>query len=169
MATAISVYSSVINILSANFPSVCLRMDAAAVTGPSGSGAGTVNCQYVSNPFDPAFPWEKFRLVSQPDGTVAIWSVAFPKAFLRLDGNGVTQFSAPGAGTVNAQGYVGPWEKFHIRPMGNLQVAIESANFPGVFLRMDGSGVTAPVGPGGGKVNCQFGARSWERFYLVAA
>lgn len=145
-------------------------MDAGAVTGPSPSGAGTVNCQFVANPFDPAFPWEKFRLVSQADGTVAIWSVAFPKAFLRMDGSGVTQFTAPGAGTVNAQGYVGAWERFQLRPVGSdLRVNIESAAFPGVFLRMDGSGITKPSGPGGGKVNCQFGAHSWEQFRLLAA
>ena len=35
------------------------------------------------------------------------------------------------------------------------------------FLGMDGNGVTAPTGPGGGVVNCQFGANAWERFKLV--
>lgn len=169
MAASVNVYSTVINILSAQFPSVCLRMDAKTVSGMTPSGSGIVNCQFVSDPFDQAFPWEKFRLVSQSDGTVAIWSVAFPKAFLRMDGTGVTQFSAGGGGTVNAQGGVGAWEKFHLRPQGGLRVAIESAAFPGVFLRMDGNGVTAPTGPGAGKVNCQVGAHSWERFYLVAA
>jgi hypothetical protein len=32
---------------------------------------------------------------------------------------------------------------------------------------MDGRGVTQPSDPGGGTVNCQFGARSWEKFNLV--
>ena len=170
MATSVSVYSTVVNILSVSFPSICLRLDASAVTGPSPSGAGVANCQFVSNPFDQAFPWEKFRLVSQPDGTVAIWSAAFPKAFLRMDGSGVTKFTGSGAGKVNAQGYVGAWEKFHLRPRGSdLRVAIESAAFPGVFLRMDGNGITQPSGPGAGTVNCQFGAHSWEQFRLVAA
>jgi len=32
---------------------------------------------------------------------------------------------------------------------------------------MDGRGVTQPTGPGGGIVNCQFGAHSWEKFNLA--
>lgn len=39
---------------------------------------------------------------------------------------------------------------------------IGSQAFPGVFLRMDGSGVTSNTAPGGGTVNCQYGAGDWE-------
>ena len=42
----------------------------------------------------------------------------------------------------------------------------ESVHFPGVYLRMDGNEVTEFVGPGGGVVNCQFGADAWEEFKL---
>jgi phospholipase C len=31
---------------------------------------------------------------------------------------------------------------------------------------MDGTGVTAMAGDGGGTVNCQFGVGAWERFRL---
>jgi len=45
-------------------------------------------------------------------------------------------------------------------------VNIGSVAFPGVFLRMDGTGVNSWTWNGGGTVNCQFGAGSWETFTL---
>lgn len=45
-------------------------------------------------------------------------------------------------------------------------MAIELAAFPGVFLRMDGSGVTHPIASGAGVVNAQFGAGPYEQFVL---
>lgn len=45
-------------------------------------------------------------------------------------------------------------------------VTIGSAAFPGVYLRLDGTGVTAPTGPGGGTANAQFGAGAKEQFRL---
>ena len=45
--------------------------------------------------------------------------------------------------------------------------AIESVQFPGVYLRMDGTGVTQPVSAGGGTVNCRFGVGPNEKFCLV--
>jgi hypothetical protein len=45
-------------------------------------------------------------------------------------------------------------------------VTIGSAAFPGVYLRLDGTGVTAPSGDGGGTANAQFGAGAKEQFRL---
>jgi hypothetical protein len=66
-----------------------------------------VNCQLGVG------PWEKFHKRPQSDGTVAFESAAFPGAYLRMDAQGIGEFgSAAGAGTVNCQFGVGPWEKF---------------------------------------------------------
>jgi hypothetical protein len=153
--------SAPISIASAQFPGVFLRMDGTGVTQFVAAGAGIVNCQFGSGAF------EKFNLVPQAGGTFAIGSVQFPSVFLRLDGSGVTQFAAAGAGKVNCQFGVGPWEKFNLVPQPGNTFAIGSVQFPGVFLRMDGSGVTAFSNPGGGIVNCQFGAGPYERFTFV--
>jgi hypothetical protein len=106
------------------FPGVYLRMDGSCPDDPwvgcgpgvatRIDGVGTVNCQGSIG------PWEKFRILPQPDGTVAIGSVAFPGMFLRMDGRpyGRCQEECPdGFGTVNGQGSIGPWEKFFINPL----------------------------------------------------
>ena len=49
-----------------------------------------------------------------------------------------------------------------------LVVTIESAQFPNVFLRLDGNGVTRFDGGGVGRVNCQYGAGPYEQFILRA-
>jgi hypothetical protein len=142
------------------FPGAFLRMDANGVVGFSGPGAGTVNCQGYAG------AWERFQFLQQPDGTTAINSIAFPKAFLRMDGGQVTKFMGPGGGVVNCQGSIGPWEKFKIHmDQSTFHFSVESVAFPNRFLRMDGTGVV-PSGPGSGIVNCQFGAFAWERFVL---
>jgi phospholipase C len=107
-----------------------------------------------------------FRLEPQTDGTVAIASAAFSNVHLRLDGRGVTQPQGAGGGVVNCQFGVGPWEKFWLEPQTDGTVAIASAAFSNVHLRLDGRGVTQPQGAGGGVVNCQFGAGPWETFNL---
>ena len=57
--------------------------------------------------------WERFHKRPQPDGSVAFESAAFPNVYLRMDGQGVDVFgTAAGAGTVNCQFGVGPWERF---------------------------------------------------------
>ncbi|MGZ5437119.1 MAG: fascin domain-containing protein, partial [Pyrinomonadaceae bacterium] len=94
-------------------------------------------------------------------------SVQFPGVYLRMDGRGVTQPTGPGGGIVTCQFGAMSWEKFRIETQSDGTVAIASVQFPGVYLRMDGRGVTQPTGPGGGIVNCQFGAMSWEKFNLV--
>ncbi len=152
---------SMVSIASAAFPGVVLRMDGRGVTQPTGPGGGFVNCQFGAS------KWEKFILETQADGTIAIASVEFPGVYLRMDGRGVTQPSDPGGGFVNCQFGASKWEKFRLETQSDGTVAIASVEFPGVYLRMDGRGVTQPSGPGGGFVNCQFGARSWEKFNIV--
>ncbi|MES2444416.1 MAG: hypothetical protein V4574_16440 [Pseudomonadota bacterium] len=146
---------------SVQFPGAFLRMDGTGVTGMTPSGSGKVNCQGFAGKL------ERFQLIQNPDGTTAINSIAFPKVFLRMDCSGVTKLTVTGGGVVNAQGGVGTLERFRINIQPNFQLTIESAQFPGVFLRMDGNGVKGSA-PGSGKVNCQFGAQSWEQFLLRA-
>ena len=103
-------------IASTAFPNVYLRMDGTGVTQPTGPGGGTVNCQYT------AMSWEKFELVLQKDpngrndGTFSIKSTVFPNVFLRMDGNGVTQPTGPGGGTVNCQYTAMAWECYRLQP-----------------------------------------------------
>jgi hypothetical protein len=143
------------------FPNVFLRMDGNGVTQPVGTGGGTVNCQYTAG------PWEKFVLTRQASGAYTVGSMAFPNVFLRMDGNGVIQPVGPGGGTVNCQYTAGPWEQYAVIRQPGGTYTFESKNFPNVFLRLDGSGVTQPVGPGGGTVNCQYTAGPWEQFILA--
>jgi hypothetical protein len=87
--------------------------------------------------------------------------------FLRMDGVGVTAFSGAGAGTVNCQYGVGPWEEFRLERQSTDGIfAIASMTFPGVYLRMDGQGVKQEVGARGGTVNCQYGVGPWEQFLI---
>ena len=103
-------------------------------------------------------------------------SVAFPDVYLRCDGTGVTHWVGPGGGTVNCQ-YKPPssWESFYIYPVEmapssapqtTIKVAIESAQFRHVFIRMDSEGMSHFIYTGGGKVNCQFATSSWESYFI---
>ncbi|WP_197289749.1 fascin domain-containing protein [Saccharothrix sp. NRRL B-16348] len=88
-----------------------------------------------------------------------------------MDGTGVTATTGAGGGKVNCQFGAAAFEKFKVRPQADGSYAFESAAFPKVYLRMDGSGVTANLTDGGGKVNCQFGAGTlgpYEKFRAVA-
>jgi hypothetical protein len=147
-------------IRSAEYRNVYLRMDGSGITSYAPYGAGTINCQ------SGAGPDEKFQIVPQGDGSVAIASVAFPNVYLRMDSSGITSFAPYGAGTVNCQFGVGPDEKFRIVPQGDGSVAIASVAFSNVYLRMDGSGVTSFAPYGAGTVNCQFGVGPSEKFRL---
>ncbi|UGT61257.1 papain-like cysteine protease family protein [Nocardia asteroides] len=144
-----------------------LRLDGAGLTAPADSGGGTANCQYGAGPY------ERFRVRSQGDGTVAFESVAFPKVYLRMDARGVTAPVASGGGLVNAQYNAagpGPWEKFNARAQPDGSVSIESNAYPKVYLRLNGSGVSAASGAGG-TVNAQFDAAGGvhEKFVLAVA
>ena len=104
-------------------------------------------------------------------------SVQFPDVYLRCNGREVTQWKEGGGGTVNCQ-YKPPkkLEKFYIypveiapsllQPQTTYKVVIESAESRQVFIRMNGQGMSQPMGPGGGKVNCQFAISSWETYFL---
>jgi phospholipase C len=50
--------------------------------------------------------------------------------------------------------------------IGNVPIAIQSTFFQNIFLRMDGSGVTAPADNGGGMVNCQYGIDALTTFVV---
>lgn len=147
-------------IRSNQFAGVYLRIDGSTVKQPAGPGAGAVNCQFGVG------AQQTFELGPQSDGTVTIGSTVSPNVFLRLDGSNVRRPAGSGAGVVNCQFTAGPYEKFRLRPQPNGTVAIESAAFPGVFLRMDGSGITQPADSGAGVVNAQFGAGPYEQFVL---
>jgi hypothetical protein len=154
-----------VSIGSQHFQDVFVRMDGTGVTKFEPNGAGTVNCQYTAG------PWETYALERNDDGTFSFRSLTFPNVFLRMDGNGVVAPTPNGGGTVNCQYTAGPWEKFNIAIVetseahGNI-VTIESNQFSGVYLRLDGTGVTAPNPSGAGTVNCQYTAGPWEKFHL---
>ena len=103
-------------------------------------------------------------------------SVAFPNVYVRCDGSGVTTFTESGGGTVNCQYKPpGPGEKFYICPVevtpslaaeSHCKVEIQSASFSDIFIRLDGRGMSHFDRNGGGLVNCQYTAGTFERFYL---
>jgi len=47
-------------------------------------------------------------------------------------------------------------------------VSLQSAQYPNVFVRLDGTHTTTFQGDGSGTVNCQFGAGAWEQFRLMS-
>ena len=75
-----------------------------------------------------------------------------------MDGTGVTKSVGAGAGTVNCQSGVGPFESLMIEnhPDDNT-FSILASNFPKVYLRMDASEVKIgnSYPDGAGTVNCQ--------------
>jgi hypothetical protein len=97
---------------------------------------------------------------------VGLRSSMFPNVFLRLDGRGVTQPTPNGGGVVNCQYGKGPWEVFVLEELDNGLVAIASVQYPGVYLRLDGTGVTTKMPNGGGVVNAQLGIGDTEQFQL---
>jgi hypothetical protein len=94
---------------------------------------------------------------------VAIQSVRFPSAFLRINGSNVTQSEDGGSGIVNCQfyqqgsvpipnignsGHIGNIEVFEliaIPEVPNNGFAIRSLNYPSAFLRIDGSNVAQSI------------------------
>jgi hypothetical protein len=152
---------SVVAIRSKQFPHAHLRMDGSGTTEFAADGAGAVNCQFTIGPF------ERFRLIQQDDGSVAIASTQFANVFLRMDGSAVTQFNTSGSGIVNCQFGIGSFERFRLLPQGDGSVAIGSIQFPNVFLRMDGTGVTQFTASGSGVINCQATIGPFEKFQLI--
>lgn len=99
---------------------------------------------------------------------VAIQSVKFPNHYVRLDGQGVTSATGGGGGTVNTQTFIGTYETYTLVVNANGTVSFKSTVFNDVFLRLDGTGVAAgqDLANGGGVVNAQFTARSYEQFKI---
>jgi hypothetical protein len=151
------------SIRSVAFPNAVLRLDGSGLSKKEDPGGGVVNCQ------DGVGTFEVLDVVSQPDGTVTIGSVRFPNVFLRLDGSGITARTDSGGGHANCQFTAASYEKFRLVPQSNGSFAIASTAFSNVFLRMDGTGVETPMSGGGGVVNGQFGASSWETFRIEEA
>jgi hypothetical protein len=80
---------------------------------------------------------------------VVISSVQFPGTYLRMDGTGMTARPNSRGGTVNCQYGASAWETFQIQWVaGGINVA--SVSFPGLYLRMDWTGVTAPTASAAG-------------------
>ncbi|KAE8378313.1 hypothetical protein BDV26DRAFT_292410 [Aspergillus bertholletiae] len=98
---------------------------------------------------------------------VSIESQKFPGSYLRIDGRGVKEYSGSGGGVVNVQTYVGSYETLIIvNNPDDDTFSILSSAFPNVYLRMDGSDVKSgeKYPQGAGKVNCQWGSHTWEKF-----
>ena len=87
-----------------------------------------------------------------------------------MNGSGVTTPSSNGAGNVSCSSDCKTEsQQFFIIPFAedtNIYT-IQSVAFPGVYLRMDGTGMTEYTQPGGGSVNCQFGVSDLEKFKIV--
>lgn len=110
-------------------------------------------------------------LATLGDTPITIRSGAFPNVYLRMDGRDVTSQTAAGGGTVNCQFNAngGSAEMFKLLAQPDGSISFESTLTPNVYLRMNGTGVTAPTDNGGGTVNCQFNANGGihEKFVLA--
>jgi hypothetical protein len=99
---------------------------------------------------------------------VAIRSVASPDHYVGLDANGVTQFTPSGGGQVKTPTYVATYETFFLQRNDDGTVSFKSTVFNDVYIRLDGSNVPkdTKIPPGGGVVNGQYTAHSWEKFRI---
>ncbi|KAM6501628.1 hypothetical protein JOM56_001605 [Amanita muscaria] len=99
---------------------------------------------------------------------VALHSKAFPGKYLRMDGQGVTQFMGAGGGKVNTQTFIGTFETFLLERHSDGTVSFRSTVFNDVYLRLDGAKVKQgdKLPDGGGIVNCQFGSFTAEKFKI---
>lgn len=96
-----------------------------------------------------------------------VGSILFPNVFLRMDARNIGR-NSPVGGVVNCQFSAGPFERFIAHVLANGAVAFESGEWPGVYLRLDGTGVTQHSDSGGGVVNCQLGLGDLTQFKIVA-
>ncbi|MEQ9278843.1 MAG: hypothetical protein RLN83_05055 [Balneola sp.] len=85
--------------------------------------------------------------------------------YLRMDGDGVNSPNPSGGGTVNCQYTAGPFEKFKFIKNDDNTYSIESVEFPGVYLRIDGRELSED-NKVGGIVNCQNGIGPWEKYKI---
>ncbi|MBB5619276.1 hypothetical protein HDE69_000312 [Pedobacter cryoconitis] len=111
------------------------------------------------------FQYLSDRQVSLSDITSSIKSSAFFNAYLRLDATNYSP-NVKGFGRVNCQYSQGPNEQLIFHKFIDGTYSIESKNWPGVYLRMDGSNV--PNSPsGGGYVNLQSSVGEYEKFNII--
>ena len=163
---------------SAHFTDVYVRCDGSDVTKAKDDGSGTINCQYK-----PPRSWETFfifpvevtpSIAVNQTYIVALQNYYWKNAFVRLDGRGMTKFRGSGGGVVNCQWtgiYAYNYESFNLKQERSGCYYFQSVAFPNCYIRLDGRGVTSPVGSGGGVVNCQYydsgsGPLSYEFFFL---
>ena len=102
-----------------------------------------------------------------------ICSVNFPNEHISCDGSGLSSRIGSGGGIINCQ-HAPPSanEKFYIYPVEMIRVGvpykvvIRSAQWPNIFVCMDGSDMTKFNISGGGIVNCRYGAFAYETFFF---
>ncbi len=116
------------------------------------------------------------RFLKQMKCKKTLKSMHFRDVYIRCDASDVKESTGPGGGTVNCQ-CTPPqsWEQFYVIPLEMpptlvkqpiRNVVIESAEWENVFLRLEAKEMTEFRSSGGGKVNLQFGAKSFEKFIL---
>ena len=96
-----------------------------------------------------------------------IASVQFPGVYLQMDGEGVTH-TRPGQGILTIGHGGGPLDQFKIAPppaSGPYITTIQSAAYPDVYMRMDGTGLS-PSKLNGGIVNKNKGVGAYEMFII---
>lgn len=107
--------------------------------------------------------WEIFELVAHSEqNVVSFKSTCFDNVYIRADVQGLGRGHTPGhgGGLINCQYGCGNMEKFRLVCMGNQgEVAIEPADSPGRYLRLDGNWLHG--------VNMQGQANAWEKFWVV--
>jgi hypothetical protein len=128
-----------------------------------GGGATTANCQWGVD------SWERFTLVpAQTQGQYYLQSVPWG-VYLTLNPQGATQPNGAGVGVAAWSATQTPSALLSIQSTGDGRYTIGSVQYPNVYLRMDGTGVTVSNGSGVGVANCQIGAGAWEMMYIEAA
>ncbi|MFL6115778.1 MAG: papain-like cysteine protease family protein [Catenulispora sp.] len=152
-----------VTIGSTAFSNVFVRLNGTGVASASDNGGGVVNAQFTADSNS------RFKVHANADGSYSFESTAFPNVYLRLDGRGVTTTTSAGGGTVNAQYGAGPYESYKLHTNSDGSYSFESAAFPNVYLRLDGTGVTSTTSTGGGRANAQFTAGASEKFSLNMA
>ncbi|MGB3317071.1 MAG: hypothetical protein WBB85_22000 [Albidovulum sp.] len=90
-------------------------------------------------------------------------SAAFANAYIRMDGQGITQGDPAGAGIVNAQIGMGPWEQYSLTPQANGTFGLVSRQWDNVAVRMG----DRMIAEGQRLVNCQFGVGPYETYKLL--
>jgi hypothetical protein len=101
-------------------------------------------------------------LKSIGDTPITIRSTYFSNVYLRMDGTGVAAPANAGGGMVNCQyGVPDAREKFKVHPQADGSVSLESLAFPGVYLRMDGTGMTSFNGVTSKSSSSRWTARRW--------